>query len=187
MSRHRSPFLETYTGIRFQPLRPGQTIRIEDIARALSNQCRFLGHVKGYYSVAQHSILVANWVAGQPDITSDEVLWALLHDASEAYLGDLITPLKMHPLIGDGYRVAERRLMRQVCAAFGLSPREPKIVKRGDAVLLATEVRDLKHGNPEHWRGLTEAPWAGMHIKPWAPDQAEQTFLRHYNLLMESR
>jgi uncharacterized protein len=178
----RAAFIETYTGRRFQPLsRKPQPICIEDIARALSNQCRFFGHVKDFYSVAQHSVHVAAWVAHHGG-TRAEQIWALLHDASEAYLGDLVTPLKASAY-GRAYLKAEKRIQRQICRALGLPTKMPEIVKRGDAVLLATEVRSLKFNNPIHWARLTEAPWEGAILLPMVPNEAEQAFLRTFKIL----
>ncbi len=169
-----SPFIETFSGERFQPLKPIlETIRIEDIAHALSNQCRFSGHTKTHYSVAEHSVRVS-----PPAVC----FWGLLHDASEAWLVDLPTPLKAHPAIGDEYRKAEKRLMRAVCRAFELPLREPAAVKLADAVLLATEVRDLMYGRPSHWVALVAKPHAAV-IVPWGPIEAERRFLKRFNQL----
>lgn len=178
-----SPFIETFTGLRFAPLLPRHAdIRIADIAHALSNQCRFSGHTRHHYSVAEHSVRVAELVASW-DYVPGVVLWALLHDATEAFLVDLPTPLKAHPTIGKGYRRAEARLMGAVCKRFGLRRREPECVRKADAVLLATEVRDLMPAVPEHWANgkLREAPLEAR-IRPWAPDVAEDEFLRAYEL-----
>jgi len=177
-----TPFIETFTGVRFRPLSPvWANIRIEDIAHALSGEGRFSNHTRHHYCVAEHSVRVAELVAswGQPD---QVVLWGLLHDASEAYLIDLPTPLKANPIIGEGYKRAEKRLMRAVCKRFALPTKEPAAVKRADAVLLATEVRDLMFHRPEHWKSLKEKPLA-YRIRPWARDVAEAEFLRLFGQL----
>jgi hypothetical protein len=176
------PFIETFTGVRFRPLAPVvRHIRIEDVAHALANQCRFSGHVRHRYSVAEHSVRVSELVAAWRAPRS-VVLWALLHDASEAYLVDLPTPLKAHALIGNGYRASEDHLMRAVSKRFRLPKKQPPIVARADAVLLATEVRDLMFNRPAHWRKLTEKPLPDR-IRPWPPDVAEYEFLRRFRLL----
>ena len=174
-----SPFIETFTGVRFQPLKPNfADIRIEDIAHALSNQCRFSGHVRHFYGVAEHSVRVSRLLTG---LGAGVELWGLLHDASEAYLVDLPTPLKSQSTIGDGYRVAERRLMRAVAKRFGLIGHEPGAVRVADAKLLATEVRDLMFAKPEHWSdGKLPYPPLGPRIVPWSPKTAEDEFLRRY-------
>lgn len=107
---------QTYTGKKFFPLKPStDDVSTIDIARALSMQCRFNGHIKRFYSVAEHSVLVSRiveerynaaaqgrWPYDRDDPYSrakcaNIVLKALLHDASEAYLGDMVRPLKMLP------------------------------------------------------------------------------------------
>lgn len=181
MTTHE-PFIETYLGERFQPLAPQQsTIFIEDIAHALSNQCRFSGHTTEFYSVAEHSIrvmtLLADW--GEDE---DVQLWGLMHDASEAYLVDLPTPLKAHPTIGAGYSTAEKALMRAICARFSLPERMPEAVKVADAVMLATEARDLMPHKPEHWRGLVVKPDENV-VVPYGPTTSKQIFLAEFRRL----
>jgi uncharacterized protein len=183
-----SPFIETRTGVRFQPLSPVvDDICIEDIAHALSNQCRFSGHVRTFYSVAEHCVRVAELLRywGAP---TEIQLWGLLHDASEAYLVDLPTPLKSHPSIGDGYRAAEEALMHAVCARFGLPETMPDLVRRADAKMLATEVRDLMFARPEHWAALKEAPIGdGYRIAPWAPATAAYEFTLRFEALTQGK
>ena len=85
------PFITTYTGKKFyfDDITPDQ-IDIEDIAHSLSMICRFMGHSHQFYSVAQHSLLIDRRIVGPPGLH----LAALLHDAAEAYVNDLATPLK---------------------------------------------------------------------------------------------
>src|SRR5688500_14252940 len=87
-------YIRTYTGKEFYPLKPElDKIDIEDIAHALSNLCRFTGHTKQFYSVAQHSVLASEFVRvyDNPHLN----LFVLLHDASEAYICDISRPLKV--------------------------------------------------------------------------------------------
>lgn len=150
--------IETFSGVGFYPLAARvDDIHVRDIAHALSLQCRFSGHCRRHYSVAEHSINVLLTVRGwgcSPDVQR----WALLHDASEAYLVDLPTPLKVSGVIGDAYRKAEAILMAKVAARFGLPGEQPAIVTKADLVMLSTEVRDLMYGRAAHWAGLREAP-----------------------------
>lgn len=178
----RPPFIETFTGRRFRPLAPVvDAIAIEDIAHSLSNQCRFSGHVRQFYSVAEHSVRVSRLLEDLGE--SIEVqLWGLLHDASEAYLVDLPTPLKSDEQIGRGYRSAERTLMAAVCQRFDLDPIEPEAVRYADAVMLATEVRDLMFGRPDHWSGLTHRPDV-ENIHPWGSTFSEGIFLSRFEQL----
>lgn len=184
-------WMQTYTGIQFFPLDPKSAeISILDIAHALSNQCRFAGHVQSFYSVAQHSVLVSEHIERlameralhtglSPRILA---LWGLLHDAPEAYLVDLPRPIKHCSTIGTEYRQVERRLMEVVCLRFGLPYAEPLEVKAADDVLLMTEKRDLLGPSPQTWRECAE-PQAEK-IVPWVPVAAERAFLARFNLLM---
>jgi hypothetical protein len=179
-----SPFIETASGRRFQPLDPDPNeLDIGDIAHALSNQCRFSGHTRVHYSVAEHCVrvseLLQSWCANERTI-----LWGLLHDASEAYLVDLPSPLKQHPAFAEGYRTAETALMVAICGRFGLVVEEPRVVRQADLVLLSTEVRDLMPNRPEHWSKLTGLPLAER-IVPWAPETARRRFLDRFKTLTE--
>jgi 5'-deoxynucleotidase YfbR-like HD superfamily hydrolase len=176
------PFIETYTGLTFKPLAPiFSDIKIQDIAHALANQCRFSGHVRFRYSVAEHSVRVSELLEAWGFFRPVQ-LWGLLHDASEAFLVDLPSPLKFHSTIGKPYLRAEKRLMRAVCARFGLPAKEPDAVRRADRVLLATEVRDLMHGRRPYWKKIEAKPLAER-IRPWPEDVAEHEFLRRFDEL----
>lgn len=177
----RADFIETHTGRRFRPLAPVVAdIDIEDIAHALSQQCRFSGHTAFHYSVAEHSVRVCELLAAR-GCSRTVQLWGLLHDASEAYLVDVPSPLKCLPAF-DEYREVEKRLMLAICERFYLPAEEPRAVRWADATLLATEARDLMPFRPEHWEGLTEAPLLGA-IEPWAPYKAKRDFLSHFKEL----
>ena len=109
------------------------------------------------------------------------MLWALLHDASEAYLVDLPRPIKRHSELGRLYREAERAVMAAVCQRFGLPIEEPESIGQADAVLLSTEMRDLM-GRPP--KGLeTRAEPLSTHIVPWSPYYAENLFLEAFRAL----
>jgi hypothetical protein len=173
--------IQTVGGRRVQPLEaaPGD-IDLEDVAHALSNLCRFGGHTRVFFSVAQHSCLVADAVAaagGSPE----ETLWALLHDAAEAYLGDLAHPLKHSPY-GDAYRVAEERLQAVVCARFGLAADTPARVKRVDRSLLASERLALM-ADAWEWPELAGVDPLDVEIEPWSPERARREFLERFERL----
>lgn len=137
------PVIQTHSGIYFDLLNPSpEDVRIEDIAHALSNLCRFGGHTRTFYSVAQHSCLVAALV---PDPLK---LHALLHDAAEAYCGDMVSPLKM---CIPGFSTIEKRIQAAICERFNLPLELPSEIKRADLVALATERRDLMPDCPHKW------------------------------------
>lgn len=163
-------WMQTYTGVQFWPLDPRpEDVSLHDIAHALSNQCRFAGHVTEFYSVAQHSVLVASIVP------QEHAAWGLLHDAAEAYLVDLPRPVKRYSTIGTEYREVEARLMATICKRFGLPIEEPEEVKKADDILLMTEKRDLMPNCPAKWREESEP--LPDRIRHWGPSWAEQMFL----------
>lgn len=172
-------WIQTFTGRRFWPLDPrAEDIRIEDIAHALSNICRFTGHTLKFYSVAQHSVLVSRIVPPA------DALWGLLHDASEAYLTDIAKPVKESPAFAE-YKLAEDKLARVVAEAFSLPWPMPASVKKADCVLLATERRDVMRSTDLAWNVPAEPML--RRITPWTPEAAEQAFLDRYQYLIGER
>jgi hypothetical protein len=149
-----------------------QDVRLEDIAHALSLQCRFNGHCREFYSVAQHSVLVS--LATPPG----DAVWGLLHDATEAYCGDLVRPLKR--LLPE-FDAIEGQVLEIVAQRFGLVLPMPASVKAADDVLLATEARDLLGGTPREWETLPP-PLADV-IVPMTPRDAHDLFLERARAL----
>lgn len=150
------------SGRRFWPLDPrADEVHVEDIALALSNLCRFGGRCQRFYSVAQHCLHVAELAAS---VLPSAGPHGLLHDAAEAYLGDIIRPLKNWVLIQQpaGRRIstepffmAEKRVLDAIYERLGLA--EPTVAERqavihADELALAVEARDLM-GDPR-WPGL---------------------------------
>ena len=148
------------------------------MAHSLSQICRFLGHTDGFYSVAQHSVLVSEHVP------HEDALWGLLHDASEAYLCDLPAPIKRDPEMSI-YRIAEDRLMLAVCERYGLPPEMPRVgeARRQGAAGHRVPRRD-DAGRPE-WIGsrVRCEPLATDHIVSWAPACRGGRFLRRFEEL----
>lgn len=178
------PIIETRSGLNFRPLRPKkEDIKLEDIAHALANQCRFSGHTRWHYSVAQHSVLVSKLLEREGFDTETQ-MWGLLHDASEAYLVDLPSPLKQQKGFAY-YSVAEKRLMRAVCDRFGLPRKEPEAVRWADAKILACEVATLMHYKKAHWAKLQEKADPSILISRWTPEFARERFLVRYRALKE--
>jgi hypothetical protein len=137
-----SNWIQTSTGRKFFPTEPNPgEIVIEDIAHALSYSCRYNGHTSTFYSVAEHSVHVDDLVARRGG-SLEEHRWALLHDASEAYLCDIPRPLKRMPEM-QPYRDAEKQLQMAIVTHFGLDPEQPAIVTEMDSFILGTEARQL--------------------------------------------
>ncbi len=138
----RGRWIQTYGGGRFYPQDPQDgEVSIYDIAHSLSQICRFNGHTTSFYSVAQHSIVCSRLA------NDDEVAYfALLHDAAEAYVGDMMRPLKWSGQeLGRLFREQEAAVERAISQRFGLVWTEElrKEVKRLDDVALAIEAYHL--------------------------------------------
>jgi uncharacterized protein len=179
----RRSFLRTFTGRNVFPLELRVTdIHIEDIAQALSNLCRYNGHPIKFYSVAQHSVLVSQYLMnryGQRHIG----LSGLLHDAPEAYIGDMPTPLKR---LLPGFVEAEDRIQTVVQEYFNLLyPLDCPEIKDADMKLLATEARDLM-GNPKDWSSLKGLEPLQEQIICWPPETARTAFLKQYYALIST-
>ena len=163
-------WIQTYTGREVYPFELDlEDINIQDIAHSLALQCRFNGHSKMFYSVAEHCCRVS-------DICRDDLKGAgLLHDASEAYLSDIPSPIK--DLLPE-YKKAEQRIEKLIEYRFGIREckNEDKLhVKECDLILLATEARDLM--------SVCKTPWTSPlsplpeKIIPWDWQVAEKEFL----------
>lgn len=165
-------WMQTYGGRAFYPIDPRpEEIFIEDIAGALSKTCRFGGHCLKFYSVAEHCVHVAAHVPRYMSLT------ALLHDASEAYIADIIRPLK--PYLHNYYAL-EETVMEAVVNRYGLLWPMPAEVKRVDNALLAAERDQIMAHPPRDW-GLTE-PALGVEIKCWSPNDAFSEFVAAFHL-----
>jgi 5'-deoxynucleotidase YfbR-like HD superfamily hydrolase len=173
-------YITTYSGGRFWPLDPrAEDININDIAHALSNICRYTGHVREFYSVAQHSVEVSN------NVPKQDALFGLLHDASEAYINDVARPLKHSPVM-NLYRETEDRIMDAVCEKFGLPLEHPKSVKLADRKLLVTEIRDLMNTSDLSMLSEYQVKPLKKAIHPLEPKAAKSLFLdRFYELSPE--
>lgn len=161
----------TFTGVEFFPMAPRvEDIHIEDIAHALSCMPRFAGHTAAFYSVAQHSLLVAN------RIPKRWALYGLLHDASEAYLLDLPTPIKQLMPV---YQHAERRLLSVIGQRFDLPDGwfEHPEVKRVDNQLLRIEQAHLMPQVSWWPRPELDETEQEIAIVPMKPVEAEMGFL----------
>ena len=179
-------WIQTYTGKRFDydNLVESQ-ICIEDIAAALSRICRFNGHSTRFYSVAEHSVFMSFRV--NLSIKRE----ALMHDAAEAYIGDIVRPIK-HQLAG-GLCEAEERILKLIAQKFDLDFHQMTAgIKQADLRMLETERQQLIR-EPMEWevtRNVEPYPSAMrendiMRLPCWDPETARKRFLEHYTNLFE--
>lgn len=157
--------IETFTGVLIDPFNPKEElIHIEDIAHALSNVCRFAGHCNTFYSVAEHSVECSYLVP------EEHALSALLHDATEAYMVDMPTPLKNRL---PKYMEKEDQLMKVIYKKFNLKYPLSQEVKKADKEMLIKEF--------ESYKG------PGGNATSLSPKEAKDKFLLRYYGLVNSQ
>ena len=166
----------TASGRVIDPINPDpDDILIEDIAHSLGNSCRFTGHVREFYSVAEHSVRMVELVGGE--YARD----VLLHDASEAYLSDIARPLKKYSRLGDLYEEVEDRLMEVISYKFDIEWPLCERVKWADEEMLKAEIRDLlpQVDDDRLLQWDAESVYE-RRIEPWKPYVAIGAFLYNY-------
>jgi uncharacterized protein len=177
-------WITTATGRQFFPLEPRiDDICIEDIAHALGAVNRFNGHTGVPYSVAQHSVLLSRHLAPDGPLIA---LVALLHDASEAYLGDVPRPLKVSDAFA-GYRAVEARLQELIYAKYDISevandPHVVKLLKIADRRMLRTEQAQLMPPDT-HGEDRNDVAVINIIISPWEASNASARFLGDFYTL----
>ena len=157
---------QTYSGLAFDLASPspGQ-VRLLDIAHSLAHQCRFNGACTRFYSVAEHSVFVAL------NVPARDRPHALLHDAAEAYVGDLVRPLKR---VLPDFAVLEQRVWRAICERFNIAPELPASVIAADDRMLATERAQIMSHGTHAWADAAPYP---LRLQLYEPPRAKQVFL----------
>lgn len=166
---------------------------VEDIAHALSNICRYGGHCREFYSVAQHSVLVSvivdHILIVEDAARARRVAFAgLFHDAAEAYIGDMVQPLKRSM---PEFRAVDHKIQMVIGRVIGIDPAlffSPP-VRSADKIALLTERRDLLTNpcpNGSTWledtEGIKAADWLSVQ-NPLSPKEARASFLARYEEL----
>lgn len=165
------PTILLASGNYFDFLAPEQSeFTIEDIAHGLAHVCRFAGQCQTFYSVAQHSVIVSE------QVPPEAAFAGLMHDAAEAFVGDMAKPLKD---LCPEYRVVEKRVEAAVFARFGVATPLPPSIKEMDTVMLATEQRQLMR-NRDDWNYTRGRTPLDIVIRPMGPDEAKAAFLRRF-------
>ena len=175
------PYLQTVSGRWVNPFDPDpDQIELGDISRALANQCRFGGHCRTFYSVAQHCVIVSELIEAQGG-SAEDALAALMHDAAEAYLGDLPHPIKHRSRLGAAFREAEQPLERTIRNRFAIA-NSSAAIKVIDRALLATERRAFSAERWD-WPELAGVEPLDLKLEAWSPDDAAEAFLARFEEL----
>jgi hypothetical protein len=168
-----------------------EDININDIATSLANTCMAGGHVKKYYSNAQHSLLVSYQVQHMQSLDKQDLLReqmrGLLHDAAETYTMDIRTPLKRMPEM-QGLMALEKQIEQVIAERFGLGSICSPAVKEADRYVRAQEMRDFMaaptYELPENDIRVTQKQF-GFNIKALEPKAAKEEFLKRFRFLKE--
>ena len=171
-------YVRTYTGRKFYPNDPESLeVDIEDIAHALSNVCRYNGHLIPFFSVAEHSVYVS-LTAGKID--QGLQLQGLLHDASEAYLPDMPTPIK--DILPD-FKALEKRLQQHIFKSLNIPYPLSPTIKEIDTRIRWDEIRCMQIWNPNEGQLFNGI---GIMINPLSSRDAETAFMQAYYKLISS-
>lgn len=166
-------WIETYTGRMVTPITPDpDTLCVTDVAHALANKCRYSGHTLSFYTVAEHSYLMAQWLATEGD--TEAARWALIHDAVEAYLPDVARPLK--PFI-QNWKQLEGNMEEAIKVHFDEYPNAAVagLVHSIDTRILLTEADRLLPSRGRRWE--IDATPLPVRLRCWNPRIAEANFL----------
>jgi len=162
-----------------------------DVGHALGNICRYTGHTEEFYSVAEHCCLVSDLLgrlAVNPELGRSLTLAGLVHDAAEAYITDLPSPIK-HLECFRPYVEAEQRIEAVMAARLGLEFPWSPMVKQADNIVYVAEVRRLMSPKHPDW-GLPPVPeqaveWMLNRISLWSPAEATRQWTSRFNELTE--
>lgn len=169
--------VSTFSGKQLQLLAPASAqIDIEDIAHGLAYQCCFNGQTRYFYSVAQHSMLVAQLVPPQHRLA------ALLHDGAAAYLGEMVKPLRQMML---EFQLIEKKIMAAISEKFGVSGFDAPPLLRAHAIALATERRDLFWHSPEANEPTGQSAPIPRRIEALPPEEAKYQFTELVDQLLQ--
>lgn len=172
-------WMQTYTGRAYWPMSPNAAdVHLADIAHALSMLCRYGGHTRRFYSVAEHSVLVSMVVP------SEFALQGLMHDATEAYVSDVIRPLKQNL---SNYAEIEQLNWLAIAERFGLPFTLAPEVKHADNAVLLAERDALLDTPPIAWDWARDLKPARVPIKGYTPTVAEFAFLKRFEQLTRGR
>jgi len=174
-----SPWIQTCTGMKFHFTEVDQyPFDLEDFAQPLSLLCRFVGHISKFYSVGEHCIHVASLLESR-GYNPQTVWFGLIHDAGEAFIGDISRPLKH--LVEDTIRPIEEKILKGICVNYKVNYTnvDREAVHTADLDLCSTEaLKLLPHDPIEDWH-LIGTPIVSIDLPCWTPEETKE---RYYSL-----
>lgn len=167
MDHHNNDWMQTYTGRAFSFSAPSpRDVDVRDIAHSLGMQCRYNGHTQKFYSVAEHCVVMATMVP------VELIIHALLHDAAEAYVSDVVRPLKvLLPQFRDIERTIEWVIYEHFCVSLP-GATERAAIERADLRMLRTERDQLLDEPPQPWAMVEDVSPFPLALQCWPPDVA---------------
>jgi hypothetical protein len=202
MQKGMEPYIKCRTGRKFDYVKPDpKTVYVHDVAHAAGNICRFNGHTRTFFSIAQHMTEAAQLSMRKtlnkgilPSVRRDMAYACLIHDAHESYIGDWPSPLKL--VLGEDFRKVERPIIVAVEEAFGVTQsmeEHRKHVKEVDLELLYSDairwgmdgtitIDDIEYGDPRDWVP-NDAVIHFQDAVPLVPDEATDNWIAMFELL----
>lgn len=180
-------WMQTHSGKQFHPFDPKpDEICVADIAHALAMCCRFNGHVKRFYSVAEHCVRVSKMVP------REDALWGLLHDAAEAYISDIPKPFKDG--VAEHIDPHEEKILEVIANKYNLEMPYPDTVKHADWEICVAERFGVMWHQEHVWDGVTAYEEAygkealielsKTRFMCWDPKTAKRMFLERFTELV---
>lgn len=179
-------WMETHSGLRFNYVLMDETaVTVPDIAHALSHMCRYNGHVRRFYSVAEHCVLLAQFVRSRGGEAEQQMI-ALFHDGAEAYLADVVRPAKRRI---PEYIALEGQVDKAVASAlakYGHRFPFPAWLKEIDTRILKDERAQAMNPSPHAW-AIDDLKPLGVRVRMWRPYKAKRMFLREFRIVTGQR
>jgi hypothetical protein len=186
-------WIQTFTGVPYDVYDPDPNdVILEDIAHALAYQCRYNGHSSQFYSVAEHSVHIAQFIVEEIFCTPQKLagyelgpeiaLAALLHDAAEAYVGDVPTPIKQS--MPELFKELEEKNLKVICKRFDVPYEltQHPLIKEADKRILVNEREILMQG-PLTWKTDHLKPLPDTRLLCLAPVFAKEAFTEFFHLM----
>lgn len=173
--------IETHLGVMIDVRNPKpEDIQIEDIAHSLARECRYGNFVTDFYSVAQHSCLLAKYACNKLHKPPREVMRALMHDSPEAYIGDWPHPIKNMPEFKEPLLLLEENLITAIETALDVPVRMEPWLHDIDRRIVCDERAHIKNATGNVWLSDENEPLGITIDRVWGYKEAKAVFLGFY-------